>query len=1122
MRKVKLLALLLAALMVVAAFAGCANTEDIEKDVADLDDRVTALEGKIDANQKANEEQIKALTALVEALTKSQEEIKGSVEANKTAQDASNQAILDAINGLKDQIAEVEKEQADADKEAADKEAAEKDAAEKAKEEAAKLLAEQATAGAKLAALKLAADDKRADYFVDDFKALDAAIKQAEIDVAAAKTADEVKAVMAAVEAECAKYVAIDDQLYGYFTKLWNNITKENKAVNAEAQELIKLAKAHYDSALTAVESLTEYEYGKAADGSKLTVNLPAMLDAINDVCTGSSSISVKFLADNYDGLEGDVTVYSLAKAEAEAVKLDKLIKNFLDNMGKNQSYKYLMVTVYNTFTDLDAKYTDWCDAVLPLAEANKAMLTLASDLEAVKAIVDNYRFAVKALLDLGKYNYTTQATDDIFVINNYNGPVTKFYDKFDGKTEDFATKAIFAPIDAAIAAWQTEYSLEDKDVAYIIENVLSVDYDEYKTNAAWAAHMDAKFADFKATIIPLVEDMNAQDALNVSAFEAYKALDDALALWFNNGTTQNTADFVATSDDVNKVNYEIMVKLSAVIEYAKYTAHTETWTDPLKIVEFTYPKTLSNAAAEGITTDKVETIADGLRAFFAKAISWKIPVLVPTEGSDYLGGNYAAIKSYYADPINAAIAAQKALFDAKKLYNTEVLYALKGDMVKFVLTSGVEIYVPQGHVLLDLAAGTEVAMPVPANINSDSVYGKATIEVVKKICADCNYNGLAEVLINEEGLETLLADFDAFVKGLMEGENSSEDFKAALAEVAYVELKASNNGYGRTATTTYAAKDDATLTNTMYYVNLSEKADFDKADAIMKAWLKRGGNVELMKYVPYTVTVSGLEYEAHVYEYVIGNGNTVKYNNMVPQFKLLNDAADIFVKYINAIAKGLADVDYKKASLVDGVVYSTSTSGSGSSATTIHKYVGGYDDYDNDQNHKVALKDLIKIAFEKYAEFEQFNAVLDKNGARQASELYFKNFKADVWANLDEMVTVMIKVAAIADVKTAYTGAGDDATEMNNLNALIADAATVYGAVDSVETFVWNAAAVKGNVAQFELVLDDTMFDADPNAATATVVYTDLDAFNDEFEDGVVFTDDYFAQAVNDDTHQG
>lgn len=1103
MRKVKLLALLLAALMVVAAFAGCANTEDIEKDVADLDDRVTALEGKIDANQKANEEQIKALTALVEALTKSQEEIKGSVEANKTAQDASNQAILDAINGLKDQIAEVEKEQADADKEAADKEAAEKDAAEKAKEEAAKLLVEQATAGAKLAALKLAADDKRADYFADDFKALDAAIKQAEIDVAAAKTADEVKAVMAAVEAECAKYVAIDDQLYGYFTKLWNNITKDNKDVNAAAQELMKLAKAHYNEALVDVESLNAYVYGKAADGSKLTVNLPAMLDAINDVYTGSTSREVKFLAVNYSALEADVTVYSLAKAEAEAVKLDKLIKNFLDNMGKKQSYQYLMVTVYSSFTTLDGQYTTWCNNVLPLAEANKAMLTLADDLEAVKAIVDNYRFAVKALLDLGKYNYTTQATDNIFVINNYNGPVTKFYDKFDGKTNEFATKAIFAPIDAAIAAWQTEYSLADKDVAYIITSVLVVDYTAYKANAAWAAHMDAKYAEFVAKIVPLVKDMNEQDALNESAFVAYDALATGLETWINNGTTRDDAatGFIATSDDVNQVNFEIMVKLSAVIEAAKYTQNTEAWNDPLKLVVFKYPKTITN--------DNGNTLNNALRTFFSvTADANVIPVNAATAEGDYLAPNYASMQALYTNGINAAIDAQQDLFDAKKLYNTEALLALKGDLVKLALTNGKNVYVPQGHVLLSLNVGSEVAVTLPA---------PATVSIlaVKDLCSQYNYNGLAEVLINEDGLETLLADFDAFVKSLMEGANSSEDFKAALDAVAYVELHASNNGYGRAATTTYVAKTDASLTNTMYYVNLSEKADFDKADAIMKAWLTRGGNVELMKYVPYTVTVGDLEYDAHVYEYVIGNGNAAKYNNMVPQFKILNDAAEKFATYINKIAKGLADVDYTKATLVDGVVTTTTTSGSGSSATTTYKYVGGFDNYTS--TNKVALKVLIKIAFEKYAEFEALNAVLDKNGARQDSELYIKNFKADVWANLDEMVTVAVKVAAIADVTAAYANAGDGETEMNNLNALIADAATVYGAINSVETFVWNAAAVKGSVAQFELVLDNAIFGGD-----GSVVYTDLDAFNAEFEDGVVFTADYFAQAVNGGTHQG
>ena len=112
MRKIKITALVLAVLMVMAAFAGCASKSAVE----DLDERVTALEGKIDANQKANEDKIDELAALIEALTKSQTDIKESVDANKKDQASSNQAILDAINKLTEKVDQVEKDQAAADK----------------------------------------------------------------------------------------------------------------------------------------------------------------------------------------------------------------------------------------------------------------------------------------------------------------------------------------------------------------------------------------------------------------------------------------------------------------------------------------------------------------------------------------------------------------------------------------------------------------------------------------------------------------------------------------------------------------------------------------------------------------------------------------------------------------------------------------------------------------------------------------------------------------------------------------------------------------------------------------------------------------------------------------------
>ena len=76
MRKVKLLAFVLAALMVVAAFAGC-GTKEIEANVTDLDERVTKLEELLN---KVNDSVEKGATAdqineLLDAITANKESI---------------------------------------------------------------------------------------------------------------------------------------------------------------------------------------------------------------------------------------------------------------------------------------------------------------------------------------------------------------------------------------------------------------------------------------------------------------------------------------------------------------------------------------------------------------------------------------------------------------------------------------------------------------------------------------------------------------------------------------------------------------------------------------------------------------------------------------------------------------------------------------------------------------------------------------------------------------------------------------------------------------------------------------------------------------------------------------
>ena len=83
MRKIKITALLLAALMVLTAFVGCAKTDPA---VDALDDRVTAIEGKLDGQSSALDKIDDSINSLAEALKKAQEAADAAAEAAKKAE----------------------------------------------------------------------------------------------------------------------------------------------------------------------------------------------------------------------------------------------------------------------------------------------------------------------------------------------------------------------------------------------------------------------------------------------------------------------------------------------------------------------------------------------------------------------------------------------------------------------------------------------------------------------------------------------------------------------------------------------------------------------------------------------------------------------------------------------------------------------------------------------------------------------------------------------------------------------------------------------------------------------------------------------------------------------------
>ena len=1132
MRKVKLLALLLAALMVVAAFAGCANTEDIENDVADLEDRVEALEGKIDNNA----DQINALAGLIEELNKSQTSIQNSVNAGQTEQAASNQALLDAINALKNQIADLDKEidqvakdQAAAEKEAAEKEAAEKEAAAKAEAEAEKVAAALKVAqdaAAKQIELEYAARVKDSDnYFEEDYANLLKLFASAETKVDAAANAAEVEAAMEQFYAELKGYVAIDDQLYNYFETLWGGMTEANRAVNEAAQELLKAAQAHYakllkneDLNIADVLAVKKYVYGTAKDGSDLIVNLPAMLDVIDDVYNKGSSQDLTFLKANYSALEADVDVYSLAKAVKEAAKIDASIKDFVENKAYEETYVYLMQSAYTIFSDLNVRYETWCLNVLALSEDNIALLTLAEKMEHVKGLVDNYVAAIKALRDLGEYNYTVYdknaAFENIFLANDYdvilNATTRLFYDDYDANTtKEFATQAIFAPIDAGIAAWAADYKLVDADVKDIIEDVVEiapgvkVDYEEYLGVKAWAAGMDAKLESFKTTIVPLVQNMNEQDAIEVEAYQAYEDLSAALKAWIGVNPAKELV--------VDEANYNVIVALTGVIKADKFAANTESFGDPLDLVVFKRPivRTYGTTIAD----------ADVLRTFFAAVAADKV-VYVSAIDSTKLAPNYRWMYNTYAAPINAAIEAQQAKFDARKLFSTKDLLALQDEIVELTIPSiSRTVYIDRDHTLLALKDNGAYVYNLPGLVNSIALPAGVTTSIhgFKDICVDYGYDGLAGVMTNEEGLEALLEAFDARVAQL-EADGATA-FRNLIAKVDFVKLYSdAANGALRTANTSYAAAQDAAHPYVMYYVTLAEYTEFVAAQKELQNWIDlKGGNVEYKKMVDFEITTADKNvYTAQVYEYVIGDGNYDKYSNMLGQFTVLNAAIKNLKEHFTILATYAAP-EYGTAGLMEKVTFSSKTTTNNNTTTTTYTYFVDYNK-GGALADALTLEKLISLGFEKYVEFEKLNAyrgcsvcaTKDELAACKAAQtLYVKAYESATWDNIAYFIDVYVK-DAIYDAFTAKLSASRDTDKdflVKMYLGFVKNANTIYGQTEkAIEYSPYNYVATYG--------------EADTFAVTLVELGAYAEAFNANFKNGVVFADDHFVKAGNGEIH--
>lgn len=544
MRKVKLLALLLAALMVVAAFAGCADTTEIEGEVDGLESRVEALENAINGVQGS-----------VSDLENSVSGIGSGIADNNAAV----QGVLDALKDLESKLNETEK--------APETEApVAGDSVDALKKRADEL-------GAKIGALQAQVMAEQVHYVAADYVDALKALTAAHTEIAASNTVAAMDAVYAALEAKLAALVRVDEKFYNYYTQLKGNYTGDEAclALVEEALDWYEEAEEHYENTTLAPTATSKgwlaYENGEFdKKGEPVVVELNKLKEEM----------------ENWDDQLEDV------KADAE------LFVEAIDDIEPDALYADLAVIVGNIAA--------WKKDAVALAPVHGELVTNYAKLEAALEASLNFTVAQTLIKNMKIESVITGLPVNVF--DDYktilaNGSHVKFvvvdaageFVKLDD--EVIYTADVYANINKAIDKWIDENDITEEVAEYIInaEFGAGVDtfYAKYLNAEKFAASMAAEFEAFKKGAAADILALNSKGLANSEALvAAYQANADKINDWFDasvkaykdaliaedkaDRTAKNTrVDAVNTSDKyaaVLEANFNEMVVLAGLGKY--------------------------------------------------------------------------------------------------------------------------------------------------------------------------------------------------------------------------------------------------------------------------------------------------------------------------------------------------------------------------------------------------------------------------------------------------------------------------------------------------------------------------------------------------------------------------
>ncbi len=501
MRNIKITALLLAVLMVVSAFAGCASktaVSDLENKVQEQGDALAGIQNSIKdlADAIANQGSSSEL-----------DDIKEDVAENK--QNVAD--ILAAIESLKDAVAGATGESEDV-----------------------KTAINQA--GAKIDALKDEYAANKAHYTAEDYATIVATLGAAQAAISTCVTAEAVAAELATMTAALDKCVRVDDSIYAYYVALKGNITDKSADLAEEAEDALAAAVKFYKKADLKVNPLEAYET-EEDDEFPLAEELEALIEAQTGTGLG--------------------TLDQLKKDAAQLVKdIDEAAEKF------DEDALEALYDEYRDFVKDAKKLSEENVALVTNADKLTAALASAENISAAIAALDKAAWEITSLLKDSYGNYVQIFADYNTLAKTGKQAVFTFESaKKSGKTlksEMALTVKIYDAIDDKLAELAEDYELTDAAVAFVVDAYAAAKkwgeeyYARYEADKALVKAFEAEYEKLSDGIFADIKDLASTRLTAASALdlvEKYEANRDAINKWAADLVAAYKAEYKALKD---------------------------------------------------------------------------------------------------------------------------------------------------------------------------------------------------------------------------------------------------------------------------------------------------------------------------------------------------------------------------------------------------------------------------------------------------------------------------------------------------------------------------------------------------------------------------------------------